>query len=216
MTTDRRTYTHIIWDWNGTLLNDAWLCVEIMNGMLTERGLPLLTLDRYRAIFDFPVKDYYVLLGFDFEKEPFSEVGMEFMIRYNQRHDETDLHPEALSVLKTISGMGIPQSVLSAREENELRQEIKKLGIDSYFTRVYGLDDHYAHGKTDVGKKLIRDMGIPPSDLMFIGDTLHDAEVAAELGIRCVLIPNGHQSTERLKKSGLPVFSRLNDILSLL
>ena len=35
-----RKYSHILWDWNGTLLDDAWLCVEVMNSMLAERDLP--------------------------------------------------------------------------------------------------------------------------------------------------------------------------------
>ena len=71
MKLDLTRYSHILWDWNGTLLDDAWLCVDVMNSMLTERKLQPLTLQRYRDIFSFPVKDYYLLLGFDFEKEPF-------------------------------------------------------------------------------------------------------------------------------------------------
>ena len=75
--TDLSKYSHIIWDWNGTLLNDAWLCVEVMNGMLAKRNLPIRTLNQYMDIFDFPVKDYYVKLGYNFEKEPF-EVDKKF------------------------------------------------------------------------------------------------------------------------------------------
>ena len=62
-------YQHIIWDWNGTLLNDAWLFVDIMNGVLSNRKLPLITVDDYRKLFCFPVKDYYKKLGFDLENE---------------------------------------------------------------------------------------------------------------------------------------------------
>ena len=67
-------YTHVIWDWNGTLLDDNWLCVEVMNTLLSSRNLPLLTLERYRDIFDFPVKNYYEKLGFNFKKESFEIV----------------------------------------------------------------------------------------------------------------------------------------------
>ena len=33
-------YAHVIWDWNGTLLDDAWLCVDVMNGVLRAHDLP--------------------------------------------------------------------------------------------------------------------------------------------------------------------------------
>ena len=151
-------YTHIIWDWNGTLLNDAWLCVDVMNTMLADRGLPSISLDIYRDIFDFPVRDYYLTLGFDFSIEPFEKVGMEFMVRYNERQKECSLHAEVHNVLSAFKVKGKPQSILSAREQSELRLETVDLNVSGFFEKVYGLDDHYAHGKTDVGIKLLLDM----------------------------------------------------------
>ena len=139
MLNETKKYSHIIWDWNGTLLNDAWLCVDVMNGLLEEYDLPVSTLERYRAIFDFPVKDYYEKLGFDFSKDPFEKVGMEFMIRYNQRQKETGLHKEVLDVLEFIHRKGYRQSILSAREQNELRKETADLveGFEMIPRKVY-------------------------------------------------------------------------------
>ncbi len=213
---ESRKYKHIIWDWNGTLLDDAWLCVEVMNGMLEEHNLPRITLKLYRDIFNFPVRDYYLQLGFDFEKEPFEKVGMEFVIRYNLRQKECSLHPEALEILDSVKMKGYGQSILSAREEQELRKEVKDLNVDTYFENVYGLDDHYAHGKTGVGQRLLKTLGLPEKDLLFIGDTLHDAEVANELGIDCLLVPNGHQSEERIRNCGCPLVHRIQDLNDLL
>jgi len=213
---DFSKYSHIIWDWNGTLLNDAWLCVDVMNGMLQERNLRLLTLDDYRSVFDFPVKDYYVKIGFDFNKEAFEKVGMEFMIRYNLRQKESSLHPEVVDVLKAFKDKGYRQFILSAREQNELIREIHELGVFHYFDHICGLDDHYAHGKTDVGLEMVRKLNLPTDQLIFIGDTLHDAEVAAEIAIECALIPNGHNSRERLEASNLPIISSLKDLTGLI
>ena len=207
-------FKHVIWDWNGTLLDDAWLCVEVMNGMLSQRQLPTLTLNVYRSIFDFPVRDYYLQLGFDFEQEPFKKVGMEFMVLYNQRQKECHLHPEVKHLLPFCQLNGFRQSILSAREQNELLAETEELEVRSFFDQVRGLDDHYAHGKTDVGFRLIRDLGIPQHEMIFVGDTLHDAEVANEIGIDCILIPNGHHSEERILSAGVPVFSSLTEFVS--
>ncbi|MEI7492282.1 MAG: HAD family hydrolase [Bacteroidota bacterium] len=207
-------YKHIIWDWNGTLLDDAWLCVEVMNGMLEKRGLKRVSLDFYRSVFTFPVRDYYEKLGYDFDKEPFEEVGMEFMVLYNRRQHECKLHPEVVNVLEAFKQQGFGQSILSAREQNELLTETINLGVDKYFDRIYGLDDHYAHGKTDVGFRLISDLGLPASSLLFIGDTRHDAEVACEIGIDCILIPNGHHSEERLRACSFPLAGSLDELIN--
>ena len=211
---DLTRYSHIIWDWNGTLLDDAWLCVDVMNGMLEKRNLTLITLETYKDIFDFPVRDYYLTLGYDFDKEPFEEVGMEFMVLYNKRQKEANLHAEVKHILPYCQLRGFSQSILSAREQNELLQETVDLEVNPYFELVYGLDDHYAHGKSNVGFRLIRDLNTPKEQLLFVGDTLHDAEVAKEIGVDCILIPSGHQSEKRVRSSGLPVFESLTDFIS--
>ena len=211
-----KKYDYIIWDWNGTLLDDTWLCAEVMNRMLDERQLPLITVEIYRNIFNFPVKDYYLMLGFNFDLEPFEKVGMEFMTLYNQRQKECNLHPEIPVLLQKIKDLDYSQSILSAREQNELRTETKERKVDLFFDLIYGLDDHYAHGKTDVGFKLLNDLAIPKERLIFIGDTVHDSKVATELGIDCILIPKGHYSRKRLETCNHPVIDSLSDLFTYL
>lgn len=211
---DFKKYKHVIWDWNGTLLNDAWLCVDVMNGMLEERKLPTRTLEQYMEVFDFPVRAYYEKLGYDFTKEDFEVVGLEFMVRYNKRQRESTLHEGAVQILNLFSEMGFRQYILSAREQVELIEETRKLNVYQYFTRIYGLQNHYAHGKTDVGYLLIEEIAAPLETILFIGDTRHDAEVARELGIDCVLISNGHHTRERLKRMNFPIVSSINEVIN--
>ena len=113
-------YRHLIWDWNGTLLDDAWLCREIMNRQLTRRGLPILTAERYEAVFDFPVEGYYRKVGFDWRNETFEEAGTEFILEYEKRKKECRLQPGAKELLHQIKKTGKSQAVLSAYSHKTL------------------------------------------------------------------------------------------------
>lgn len=63
--------THIVWDWNGTLLRDVGICIETANEMLAERGLaPLQCVEDYRRVFTFPVIEYYRLWVFNLYWNP--------------------------------------------------------------------------------------------------------------------------------------------------
>jgi len=106
-------HSHIIWDWNGTLLDDAWLRVEVMNTLLAERNLPLMTARRYMDVFDFPVKDYYQKLGFDFDHEPFEIAGTAFINRYQARCSECTLRTGALELITALHSAGYDQTILS-------------------------------------------------------------------------------------------------------
>jgi phosphoglycolate phosphatase len=195
----------IIWDWNGTLLADVPLCIDTMNSLLSERGLPLLNLTKYHNVFDFPVINYYQKLGFDFETDPFEVIGLEFMKRYLVRLEEAGLVHGAAECLEYFKGMGYRQAILSAMEETTLQKTLTEKGILSYFTEVAGIGDHYGGSKLESGKRLLKKLNIDTNRTWLIGDTLHDAEVAEQLGCRLVLIAHGHHSADRLSSSGATV-----------
>jgi phosphoglycolate phosphatase len=206
-------YKHIIWDWNGTLLDDAWLCVEIMNGGLLRRGLPPLTLERYQEIFDFPVIDYYRRLGYDFTRETFEAAGTEFIVEYEKRKVECRLQPAAAETLGAIRDAGIAQSVLSAYKQDSLDEIISHFGLRGCFAKLVGLQDHYASGKIENGRRWIAETGHEPREVLLVGDTVHDCEVARAMGTDCILIHCGHNSLPRLQACGAPVLKTLSELL---
>jgi len=205
---------HVIWDWNGTLFNDAWLCMDAMNTLLEERGLPLLTLERYQRAFDFPVIRYYERLGFDFSKESFEQLGTLFIERYERRRLECDLHEGALESLQILKGHQVRQSVLSAYKIDTLESLLQHFRIRDYFGDVVGHTDHYAHGKLEQGVAWMRASGCDPARTLMIGDTAHDDEVAKAMGVHCVLLAGGNQDPERLVACGSPFFDSLRAFMA--
>ena len=120
----------------------------------------------------------------------------------------------AVELIKKLYNQNLHLSILSAREQSMLEQNLKHYGIEHYFPVVAGLNDHYANGKLESGLRLIEEAHVPASATLLIGDTLHDAEVAKEMGIDCVLIASGHQAIHRLKTSGLTIFDNLKQIMT--
>jgi phosphoglycolate phosphatase len=204
-------YQHIIWDWNGTLFNDAWLCLEVINSLLRARNLPVQSLDEYKNLFDFPVIKYYELLGFDLKKEKFETVGAEFIDRYEERRHECKLHDSAENILKSINAHSLSQHVLSAYEQSALNGVIKQYGLSSYFMNLVGHHDIYAPGKIENGRRLVERLNCDKSKILLIGDTVHDYEVAKTIGIESLLVEHGHHSFERLKKCNAPIVQSLQE-----
>ena len=212
MNPDITKYKHIIWDWNGTLLNDAWLCVEILNKMLSRRQMPTTTLSQYQKDFDFPVIDYYRKLGFNFEKGSFDNIAREYITAYEERRYECELRYGVVDIIKMLKVKGFMQSVLSASQQSSLIEALKKFRLKDFFENIAGLDDYYAHSKINIGRKLLENIMADKSEIILIGDTTHDYEVAREMGVDCLLLPAGHQSKERLLASGAKVCDNLNGI----
>ena len=203
---------YVVWDWNGTLLDDVQACIEAINLMLGKRNLPLLTPESYREFFGFPVRDYYVALGFDFAVEDWDALAREFHDHYRRTSESALLRDGAVEILDAIRTLGVPMSVLSASERSILRRMLRSRGIDRYFENVYGLDDLYAGSKLDLGHTLLRVAGVPPGSVLFVGDTLHDYEVARHMRRPCVLMSGGHQAEHRLARCGCTVLRHAGDL----
>lgn len=195
--------THVVWDWNGTLLDDVYACVAAINRMLNARRLTCIDPNQYREVFDFPVKDYYRRLGFDLENEDWDAMAKEFHRHYDEFALDAGLRDGAAEALATIRDSGIAMSVLSACEITTLERMLEERGIRHFFEHVFGLDNINATSKLDQGLRLVEALALPTEEIILIGDTNHDHEVAERLGIRCVLLTGGHQSRSRLAASDL-------------
>lgn len=210
-------YKYIIWDWNGTLYDDVQIGIDAMNQMLELKGYKTrLTLERYREIFCFPIIEYYRRIGFDFGIHPFEELAELYISLYCKLQDRAELYPQSEGVLNKIGSAGAVQAVISACEKNRLAQQINQFGIMKYFSGAVGIDDNLAAGKAELAKKWLDDNKIPADKVVFIGDTVHDFEVAEYVGCDSILVAGGHQNYERLKNTGASVAESLNEIVRFL
>ncbi len=208
-------YTHIIWDFNGTLFSDMDAGIKSVNTMLSARELPIIPdIDSYREVFKFPIIEYYRDLGFDFDKEPYEVLAPIWVDLYNENSKASKLQADAVTALEYFKDIDMPQILLSATELTMLKGQIKDLGILPYFSEVMGLSNIHAYSK----KALAIDWKKrnPNANPLFIGDTVHDADVAAAVGAHCFLVANGHGARKSLEARELPIYKSLTDMIEAL
>lgn len=204
---------HVVWDWNGTLLDDLDHCVRVINGMLAEHELGRIDRDQYRAVFEFPVRRYYERLGFDLSGERFELLARRFIDAYDRDAEACSLHDGVPSVLGSLAARGTTSSILTAARTASVESMLVHHRIAGCFSAVAGLDDHYAAGKIERGRSWLRESGLDAERLLLVGDTVHDHEVGDALGVRVVLVAAGHHAADRLAVLGCPVLERIEALL---
>lgn len=205
-------FKHIVWDWNGTILNDADACAKAVNDMFEKRNLGKVTLEDYRKKIVFPVINLYQKSGFDLEKEDYQDICTEYIRNYLKYSAGITLHKDSVLVLDEFRKKGMIQHIVSASGNDILKKQVSCYGVEQYFTNILGQADNRADSKINLARKLVRLTGDKPDEMLFIGDTIHDFEVANEVGFRCALVSNGHCSEERLTATGAPVFASLSEL----
>ena len=197
-------YTHILWDFNGTLINDVAAGIRSVNIMLEKRNMPTVDdMDYYYSVFRFPIKDYYASLGFDYSKEPYEELAVEWVNNYKEVVKTAQLQKGVREALEYFSGLGLKQNVFSMSELNMLCGQLGSLGILDFFDEIWGLDNIHAASKLDLAKSWRE--AHPDAHPLLIGDTTHDFEASVPLEADCILVAGGHQSEKALRDSGAKV-----------
>ena len=212
----KHQYTHVIWDFNGTVLDDVMHGVRCVNIMLEKRGLPTIPdVDAYRHVFGFPIDAYYRRLGFDFEKEDYDTVlAPEWVGHYLAGEASCTTNEGVAETMAKIRDMGISQIMLSASKEEQLKGQLARLGLTDIFDTVLGLDNIHARSKAFLAVEW--KAAHPEARPLFVGDTEHDSDVAAAIDADCLLFLGGHQPEELLATKGRPLIRTIPELLSYL
>jgi len=205
-------FDYIIWDFNGTILDDVETGILSVNKLLRDRGLPMIdSKERYRSVFGFPIKDYYARLGFDFAREPYEVIAPLWVEQYMLNVENARVFEDVRSTLGFFAERGAHQVLLSATELGMLKGQLEKLGLSDSFEEIMGLGNIHAASKQGLAEEWRSRH--KNARVLLIGDTDHDLQVARAIGAECVLISRGHQSSEYLRGLGACVFSSLGELI---
>ena len=204
-------YKYIFWDWNGTLLDDAKAAWSAVNIMLESRGRLPITFEQYRDYIDVPIIRFYEKV-MDMSNEDMNAVSVEFDALWRENLQTSPLAICAFDILNAISKNGIKQYIFSSSRNELIEPFLKNFSIDHNFEIVLGAPDRYVGSKAERTKDYIVKNNIPVEEILFIGDMVHDSDVASFVGADCILVSNGHQSETALLASGRKVISSLSEL----
>jgi phosphoglycolate phosphatase len=204
-------YKNILWDWNGTILNDTPVAFESTNILLQRYGYPTITLEYYRDNIDTPIVNFYSKI-FDLNKHDLETLDNEWGVLYNQLSYKINLHTGIENMLHNLADNNFNQVILSAFKTDVIKSYAHKLNIEHYFDDILGTEGIVMESKTVRGKRYMQEHNFAPEQTLYIGDTLHDFDTAQGLGVDCILFSGGQQSPKLLKQCNAPVYDDFETI----
>ncbi len=209
-------YRNIIWDYNGTIINDAQLAVDAENLVLQSYGKPPITLEYYLKECEMPLINFYKKI-FDLNDYDYAEIAKHFITHYDELFKTADIFPEVREMIEYLYNNGYNQGVISGFETTRLVNSLKIFNLDKYFKFMSGSDDIDAGDKSERAVKVVEKYGFKPEETLFIGDMYHDYETACKVGADCILIAKGHQGAEVLRSHhGITVLDSAEELKTIL
>jgi phosphoglycolate phosphatase-like HAD superfamily hydrolase len=207
---------HVVWDWNGTLVEDLPVVVESVNAALDAIGEPPITEDGYRAHFTRPVGQFYErLLKRSVSSEEWATLDRVFHNQYRATLDRVPLATDAMAAINSVVDRGWSQSILSMWWEDELLDVVARRGLVDHMTLVQGNLDDPGGAKANHLLRHVTTLDVDVGSVVMIGDSLDDAAAAGAVGTACVLYDGGSHHLDDLEDVGVPVAGSLVDAVEI-
>ncbi|MEA3501575.1 MAG: HAD hydrolase-like protein [Actinomycetota bacterium] len=201
---------HVVWDWNGTLVDDLPIVVESVNAALAAIGESPIGEDTYREYFTRPVDQFYVrLLERPISNHEWSTLDRVFHERYATSLDRVPLTGDAVAAIEAVEARGWSQSILSMWWEADLTACVERRGLAERMTLVQGNRDDAGGEKAAHLLRHIAALNVEAASVVMIGDSLDDAAAAGVVGTACVLYDGGSHHRDHLEEAGVPVTDTL-------
>lgn len=202
-------WKYIVWDWNGTLLDDISASLSSVNDMLERRNMEKIGIDRYKECIEVPISGFYEKV-FNLENEDYEKLLLEYNEGYVNHLNECGLTAGVKDALDRFRAAGCKQIIVSSSNKNQLLSSIERYGVSEYFDMVIGSENYFAGSKIEKAKEYLKDK--EKGSILVIGDLVHDAELAEEIGAECVLLTSGHENPKRLSKSKSTIVETVGEI----
>ncbi|MBF6507658.1 HAD family hydrolase [Nocardia farcinica] len=209
---------HIVWDWNGTLLDDNHAVVSAVNTVCAEFDREHIDIDEWRAVFSRPLLQCYErLLRRSLDEQDWARIDVLYHDAYRELLDTCGLAAGVPNALHDWAKTGRSQSLLSMWFHDELVDLVTARGLYELFARVDGLRAEVGGGsKAEHLRRHLEAQELDARDVVLIGDVLDDAHAAEQAGTNCVLVTTGVTSRAALEQTGRPVVDSIPEALSLL
>lgn len=198
----------IVFDWNGTILADTIPSWKAGNDCLEFYGVPQVSLKRYRDTIHFPVLHYYKLNGCNVDTvlEKSAEANALFQEKYSAYAKNCRTRKGTRALLDWLAENKIDRTILSNYLTPRIVDGAQRLKIDHYFSHICGNNDDGRKILEHTNKQqrladFMQTRGYRPQDVIIIGDSTEEPEIAHNLGLTCISIAGGYFAESRLRAS---------------
>ncbi|MDE2030112.1 MAG: HAD family hydrolase [Alphaproteobacteria bacterium] len=194
----------VVWDWNGTLLDDTDLMLVCVNIILERMNRAPITMERFRETQMKPLKNFYLAVGVDEKDIPhvLEQERTLFHDHYEPMAIGAPLRDGATDLLAALNTHGTAGVIVSNHITGEIIRLLKQHDIHHHFDEVIAYESRGVQFREPKGEKLhayIAANGLNDADGIIIGDTVEEMEIARALGMASVAITGGIQSESRLR-----------------
>ena len=196
--TDPR-YSLIVFDWDGTLMDSAAGIVACIQAASREMGLAAPTNERASHVIGLGLRDSLKFAVPDLPDSKYAAFADLYRKHFLAREEGMNLFPGVPELLAGLHGAGYALAVATGKSRKGLDRALGACGLGVYFSASRCADETNPKPHPAMLHELMRQLGRAPHELLMIGDTSHDLDMAASAAVDAVAVTYGAHPEDVLR-----------------
>lgn len=196
----------IVYDYNGTVFDDARIVCHCDSLLIEKLGYPPITFEQFQRHYDWPIDKLFLGVGVS---EPdiakIHSIMHLFHENYESMASKTSLRDGVQDLLAHAYANNVNQLILSNHLTASIQRQLDRTGTSHYITEILSNKDQAQQLSEETkGERLHRYLAkhnLNPEDTVIVGDSPEERHIARQFGLIGIAVTGGFVSEERLAAS---------------
>ena len=183
-------YRLIVFDWDGTIIDSAATIVECIRESARDMRLPVPEAERASHVIGLGLHDSLRLAVPDLQAHQYAEFVANYRRHFLAREDSMVLFTGMEDLLRNLKGKPL-LAIATGKSRRGLDRALAATGVGPYFSASRCADETHPKPHPAMLLELMNEFGFSKDQILMIGDTSHDLEMARAAEVDSVAVTYG-------------------------
>lgn len=207
---EKKRYELLVFDWDGTLVDSTAAIAQAILGAADDIGTPVPDRSLASHVIGLGLAQALARVVPYLPAERIGDFAARYRAHYSGSENAVRLFDGALEMLDTLQERGVRMAIATGKTRAGLDRALKNAGLQGHFASVRCADQTEPKPHPAMLQELARELDVDLENMLMIGDTSHDLQMAAAAGVAAVGVAYGaHPRAELERLQPLAVFDSM-------
>ena len=192
-------YSLVVFDWDGTLMDSTHSIVAAIQGACRDMNLPVPPAENASWVIGLSLESALRSAVPELQDDDVPAFLARYRVHYLLRDPELKLFDGAGELLASLAGMGVMLAVATGKSRVGLDRALQATGLTGVFDATRCADETFSKPHPAMLLELMETLSVEPEQVVMIGDTSHDMQMAANAGVDAVAVSYGAHAIAELR-----------------
>lgn len=184
-------YSLIVFDWDGTLMDSASGIVACIQAASRDMGLEVPPRERASHVIGLGLRDALSIAVPGLPESRYLQFAEHYRKHFQARSEAMELFAGVPAMLGRLRDAGRKLAIATGKSRKGLDRALETCRLQAYFVASRCADETDPKPHPAMLNELMRELSLAPHDLLMIGDTSHDLDMAASAGVDAIAVTYG-------------------------